>query len=104
MPIEVGVSECVTFACYDDVRVVQEGQAGAPDNENKYYASGVGVIRNVPLNASLHQDRFELLNLLELSPDGLAEASQKVLDLEEHARETAPEVFGGTPVSTRAGV
>jgi hypothetical protein len=103
LPVEIGVSECVTFACYDDVRIVQEGEAGAPDNENKYYARGVGVIRNVPLNASLHQDRFELLNLLELSPDGLAEASQKVLDLEAHAKETAPEVFGGTPVSTRAG-
>lgn len=102
LPVEVGKQECVAFGCYDDIRVVQEGQSGAPDNEYKYYAPGVGVVRNVPLNASLHQDRFELFNLIELSPEGLAEVSQRVLDLEEHARETAPEVFGGTPESTRA--
>ena len=34
----------------------QEGEVGAPDNENKSYAPGVGVINNVPLDASLHQD------------------------------------------------
>ncbi|MEZ5170639.1 MAG: hypothetical protein R3A49_07830 [Acidimicrobiia bacterium] len=101
-PVEVGVRECVAFGCYDNVRVIQEGEAGAPDNENKYYAPGVGVINNVPLDASLHKDRFELLNLVELSPEGLAEASQTVLDLEAHARETAPDVFGAAPESERA--
>jgi hypothetical protein len=93
----------VKFGCYDDVRVVQEGEVGAPDNEHKSYAPGVGVINNVPLDASLHKDRFELLNFVELSPDGLAEASRTVLDLEAHARETAPDVYGSAPESRRAG-
>ena len=101
-PVEVGIRLCVAFGCYDNVRVVQEGNAGAPDNENKYYAPGVGVIKNVPLDASLHQDRFELLNLTELSPKGLAEASQTLLDLEAHARETAADVYGSAPLSRRA--
>ncbi len=101
-PVEMGISECVEFGCYDDVRVIQEGEIGAPDNENKHYAPGVGVINNIPLDASLHQDRFELLNFLNLSPDGLAEASQTVLDLEAHARKVERKVFGGTPVSERA--
>ena len=101
-PVEVGVTECVEFGCYDDVRVVQEGEVGAPDNENKYYAPGVGVINNVPLDASLHKDRFELLNFVELSPEGLDEASRTVLDLEAHARETAADVFGSAPESQRA--
>lgn len=101
-PVEVGIRECVTFGCFDDVRVVQEGQVGAPDNENKSYAPGVGVINNVPLDASLHQDTFQLLNFVELSPQGLAEASQTVLDLEAHAVETSPEVFGSAPASRRA--
>jgi hypothetical protein len=101
-PVEVGVDMCVKFGCYTDVRTIQEGEIGAPDNENKSYAPGVGVINNVPLDASLHQDRFELLNFVELSPEGLAEASQTVLDLEAHARETAPDIFAGTPESTRA--
>jgi len=101
-PIEVGLNECVPFTCYDDVRIVMEGSVGAPDNEHKYFAAGVGVIRNVPLNASLHQDTFTLLNFVELSPAGLDEASQTVLDLEAHARETSPDVFGSAPESTRA--
>ena len=101
-PVRVGVRECVSFGCFDDVLVVQEGNVGAPDNENKYYAPGVGVIKNVPLDASLHQDRFELLNFLELSPEGLAVASQTVLDIEAHALETAPEVFGEAPAARRA--
>jgi hypothetical protein len=103
LPIEIGASDCVTFGCFSDIRIVQEGQSGAPDNEHKYYAPGVGLVRNVPLNASLHQDRFELLNLVELSPGGLDEVSRRVLDLEAHARQTSPEVFGGTPQSTRDG-
>lgn len=100
-PVEVGVRSCVKFGCYDDVRVVEEGEAGAPDNENKSYAPGVGVIDNVPLDASLHQDRFELVNLVELSPEGLAESSKTVLDLEAHAREVAPDVYRSAPVAKR---
>lgn len=100
-PVEIGGRECVEFGCYDDVRVVQEGEVDAPDNEHKYYAPGVGVINNVPLDASLHQDRFQLLNFVELSPEGLAEASQTVLDLETHAQETAADVFGSAPDSKR---
>lgn len=101
-PVEIGASVCVEFGCYDDVRIIQEGEVGAPDNEHKYYAPGVGVINNVPLDSSLHKDRFELLNLVELTPEGLAEASQTVLDLETHAYETAADVYAGTPESTRA--
>jgi hypothetical protein len=100
-PVRVGVRECVAFGCYDDVRVVQEGNVGAPDNENKSYAPGVGVINNVPLDASLHQDTFELLNFIQLTPQGLAEASQTVLDLEAHALETSADVYGTAPASTR---
>jgi hypothetical protein len=102
-PVEVGVRTCVKFGCYDDIRVVQEGGVGAPDNENKYYAPGMGVIKNVPLDASLHQDRFELLNFVELSPAGLAEASQTVLDLEAHAVDVSADIFGSAPPAKRAG-
>ena len=100
-PVQVGIRTCVPFACYDNVRVVQEGNVGAPDNENKYYAAGVGVINNIPLDASLHQDTFDLRNFVELSATGLADASQTVLDLEKHARETSPDVFGSAPEAKR---
>lgn len=101
-PVDVGIRVCVAFGCFDNVRVVQEGNVGAPDNENKYYAPGVGVINNIPLDASLHQDTFELTNFVELSPQGLAEASQTVLDLEAHARETSRDVYASAPEATRA--
>jgi hypothetical protein len=101
LPVEIGISACVTFGCFDGVRVVQEGAVDDPENENKYYAPGVGVINNIPLDASLHQDTFQMTNFVELSPEGLAEASQTVLDLEAHAAKVAPEVFSGAPASTR---
>ena len=99
--VEVGGTYCVAFGCFKDVRVVQEGNVGAPDNENKYYAPGVGVINNIPLDASLHQDTFQLTNFLALSPEGIAEASKTVQDLEAHARQVAADVFGSAPPSTR---
>ncbi len=101
-PVEVGASECVEFGCFDDVIVVREGEVGAIDNEHKYYAPGVGVINNIPQDESLHQDTFQLINFVELSPEGLAEASRLVLDLEEHARRTAPDVYAAAPDSKRA--
>lgn len=101
VPIELAASVCVAFGCFEDVHVIQEGEVGAPDNEHKFYAPGVGVIKNVPLDASLHKDRFELQNFLELTPDGLAEASRTVLDLEAHACATAPDVYGDSPGGER---
>ena len=101
-PVEIGMTQCVQFDCFDDVWVIREGEVGAIDNEFKYYAPGVGVIYNVPQDESLHQDFFELFNFVELSPEGLTKASQTVLKLEEHARKkTARRVFGPEPVSKR---
>ena len=100
-PVEVGITTKVIFGEYHDVIAVREGNRGAIDNEIKYYAPGVGVIWNNPQLKSLHQDSFEVVNIVELTPEGLAEASQVVLDLEEHAREVSPEVYGGAAKSTR---
>ena len=100
-PVEVGITTKVIFGEYHDVIAVREGNRGAIDNEIKYYAPGVGVIWNNPQLKSLHQDSFEVVNIVELTPEGLAEASQVVLDLEEHARTVAPEVYGKAVKSTR---
>ncbi len=100
-PVAVGVTTTVAFGVFQDVRAIREGGINAIDNEIKYYAPGVGVIFNDPKLKSLHQDSFELVNLIELSPQGLAEASQVVLDLEQHAREVVPAVYGSAPVAVR---
>jgi hypothetical protein len=100
--VETGASECVEFACYEDVLVIREGEIGRLDNEFKFYAPDVGQILNSPRQDSRHQDTESLINLTELSPEGLTEMSELALSLEEHARETAPDVYGSAPVSTRA--
>jgi hypothetical protein len=100
-PAEVGVSRCVKFGCFGNVLVIREGEYNAIDNELKYYAPGVGIIDNVPHGDSLHQDTFQLVNVVELTPQGLTEASQVVLDLGAHARTTSPDVYGSVPLATR---
>lgn len=101
-PVSVDIDTSVTFGDFQNVIAVREGEIDAIDNEIKYYAPGVGVILNVPQDESLHQDNFQLINFVELSPEGLAEASQVVLDLEEHAREVASDVYGSVPRAERA--
>ena len=100
-PVEIGITTKVPFGEYSDVRAIREGAIHAIDNEIKYYAPGVGVILNVPKDDSLHQDYFELVNLLDLTPEGLAEQSQVVLDLEEHARQLGKEAYVGAPKAAR---
>ena len=98
--VETGASECVEFACYDDVLVVREGEIDALDNEFKYYAPDVGQILNTPRPDSRGRDVESLVNLTDLSPAGLDEASAEVQNLEERAREAAPDLFAAP--STRA--
>ncbi len=99
--IKVGAKRCVPFKCFNDVLVVREGKASAPDNEFKYYARGVGQIDNVPRSASVHKDVEQLINLTQLSPKALAEVSAEALRLDTHAVKTAPSVFGKFPPGKR---
>lgn len=100
-PVSVGVDTSVKFGDFHSVIAIREGAIDAIDNEVKYYAPDVGVILNDPQVKSLHQDSFQLVNFIKLTPQGLAEASQVVLDLEKHAREVAPDVYGSTPKAQR---
>ena len=100
-PVSVGNHVSIGFGDFDNVAVVLEGPLHAIHNEHKYYAPGVGVVLNRPQELTLHQDHFELVNYVQLSRQGLAEASQLVLKLEEHARTTAPEVYGSAPTAKR---
>jgi len=99
--LEVGAKRCVPFKCFDDVLIVREGKESALDNELKYYARDVGQIDNVPRTDSLHKDVEPLVNLTQLSPTGLAEASAEALRLDRHAMKTAPAVFGKSPPAKR---
>ena len=97
--IETGARHCVPFDCFDDVLVVREGKASAPDNEFKYYARDVGQIDNVPQDDSVHKDVEKLINLTELSAKALAEIDAEALRLDHNAPKESPSVFGGLPVA-----
>jgi hypothetical protein len=100
-PYAVNLDINVTFGEFNGVLAVKEGEIDAIDNEIKYYAPGVGVILNIPISQSIHQDDFQLVNMVQLTPEGLAEVSQVVLDLEEHAKEVVPEVYGNVEKARR---
>ncbi len=98
---EVGIRHCVPFDCFDDVLVIREGKANAPDNEFKYYARDVGQIDNVPRKDSRHKDVEQLINLTMLSPQALRESSREALRLDHNAPEQAPAIFGDKPLGER---
>src|SRR5207244_5259477 len=63
--LKTGEHVCVPFACYDDVVVVKEG------SEWKYHAPGVGEVKLEPHYSGGEQEREQLINVTELSPQGL---------------------------------
>jgi hypothetical protein len=69
--------------------------------ELKYYAPGVGSIATEPNHSGGEQETEALVNLVQLTPQGLAEAGQEALRLDEHARATAKAVFGGSAPARR---
>jgi hypothetical protein len=93
---KLGVRKCVPFRCFADVLAILE--AGT---ELKYYATGVGPIATEPNYSGGEQEKEALVNLVQLTPQGLAEASQEALQLDEHARGTAKAVFAGSAPARR---
>lgn len=88
--LKMGQSLCVPFDCYTDVLVIQEG------DEYKYFASGVGELKIEPHYSGGEQEKLELINVVRLSPQGLAEFSAEAMRLDEHARQTSTKVFGNS--------
>lgn len=91
--VEIVPSVCVPFDCFSDVLVVREGE------ELKYFAAGVGGIQTEPDYEGGEQEIEQLINLTQLSPESLAEINAEALRLDEHARETAPDVFGDSQLA-----
>jgi hypothetical protein len=102
--VKSGQAQCVPLRCFNQVLVIREGKASAPDNEFKYYAPGVGQILNTPRSASKHHDVERLINFTQLSPKGLAEVNAEALKLDHHARVTKADVFGLGAPATQRGV
>lgn len=93
--LRMQAKECEPYTCFKDVLVIREGKRSALDNEFKYYARGVGQIRNEPRGSSRHEDIERLINVTRLSTEGLSEASLAALRIDERAAKELPELFNG---------
>ena len=71
---------CVPFKCFKALQVLEDG------HEYKYFGSGVGHIATEPNYSGGEQEKEELINVVKLSPKGLAEMSGEALRLDKHAR------------------
>lgn len=85
---------CVPFGCFANVLVTREGTITGPNNEIKYYAFGLGQIRNQPRMDSRHDDTELLINAIQLSPEGLAAASLDALQIDRRAAKAYPKFYG----------
>ena len=94
---KVGERKCVPFKCFSNTLAILED-----GTEFKYYAQGVGGIATEPNYSGGEQEKEALLNLVQLTPKGLAEASAEALQLDRHARTTASGVFNSSAPAKRA--
>jgi hypothetical protein len=88
---DVGQEISVPFGDFEDVLVIKETDQEEPDAfQLKYYAASVGNIRIG--GEDVQQETLELVDVVELSEDALAEVRAEALELEERAN-----VYGSTP-------
>jgi hypothetical protein len=88
---------CVAVDCYQDVLVIAESSLEEEDAyQLKYYAPGVGSVRVGWRGADATQEELELVELVQLSPEALAEVRAEALALEKHAYEVSEDVYGQT--------
>jgi len=93
----MGQETCVPVDCYEDVLVIAESSLGETDAfQLKYYARGVGEVRVGWRGADASQEELELIELVQLSPEALAEVRAEALALEEHAYEVSQDVYAHT--------
>jgi len=96
---QVGQKTCVPLDCYEDVLVIAETSQQEPDaHQLKYFARGVGNVRVSWRGAGEKtQETLELVKVVQLGPQALAEARAEALKLEKRAFEISKKVYAQTP-------
>jgi hypothetical protein len=93
---KVGTRKCVPFRCFDKaLSVLEDG------SEFKFFGADVGDIGTEPNYSGGEQEKEALINVIQLTPKGLAEASKEALKLDRHARTTAKKIFGSSSPAKR---
>jgi hypothetical protein len=89
---------CTPVGCYEGVLAIDEYSREEPKAfQTKYYAPGVGNVRVGWKGEDAQQEELELVELVQLSPEALAEVRELALELEAHAYEISEDVYGQTP-------
>ena len=100
---QMGQRTSVPFGNYENVLVIAEsGQGELNAFQLKYYARGVGKVRVGWRGADATQETLELVDLVQLSPEALAQIRAAALELEKHAYEISKDVYGLTPPAESA--
>ena len=88
---------CVPAGCYQNVLIIKETSATEKGAfQLKYFASGFGNIMVDWTGSDKTQETLELVEYNELSPEELAEARMKALELEKNAYERSKNVYANT--------
>jgi hypothetical protein len=96
---QTGQQTCVPVDCYEDVLVIAETSQAEPDAQQlKYFVRGVGNVRvGWRGEGEKTKETLELVELVQLDPEALAEVRAQALKLEQSAYENSPDVYGQTP-------
>jgi hypothetical protein len=92
---KVGEKKCVDYDCFKSLVILEDG------SEFKYFGPGVGHIATEPNYSGGEQEKEELVNVLKLTPKGLAEFSAEALKLDKHARKES-KVFANSDAAKRS--
>jgi hypothetical protein len=95
---QMGKTTCVPMGCYKDVLVVAETSQSEPNAEQlKYWVRGVGNVRvGWRGKGEKTKETLELVDIIQLSPEALAEVRAQALALEKHAYEIS-DMYRHTP-------
>jgi hypothetical protein len=95
---KTGERVCVPVECYEDVLVMEEFERTIPGAfQLKFYAPDVGNVR-VGWRGPKEEEKevLELVELVSLTPDALANVRRQALELEERAYRISKDVYGRT--------
>jgi hypothetical protein len=91
---QMGQNVCVPLGCYEDVLVIAESSKAEPGAfQLKYYAPGLGNVRVGWRGTDETQETLELVEVVQLSPEALAEVRAQALELEMSAYQISKDVY-----------
>jgi hypothetical protein len=94
---QIGQKACIPVDCYENVLVIDESSKAEPGaHQFKYFADGIGNIKVDWKGADETHETLELVEIVHLSPEALAEVRTQAVELEKHAYEVSPDVYGKT--------